>query len=135
MQKIKWHLMSTEGHVLGHSSEGAVHFTRTFPCCGNAVGRARTPVSFEGCQSAALLLKYFSTPLGQPESCLHAHTHTHIRFLCVITPTNHTLPSFAIFLPRFHPIHLIILSVLMLQISFANQDKQSIYFNPVPSIA
>lgn len=78
-KKIKWHLRSTEGHVLdpcllpypAASGYGA-YFNRAFSCCRSAVERALTPISFGGCQSAPLLLKYFSIPLWQPQGCLHA---------------------------------------------------------------
>lgn len=45
------------------ASGDGVYSNRTFPCGGSAMGKALTPVSFGGCQSAALLLKYFSTAL------------------------------------------------------------------------
>lgn len=66
------HRRACAGPLFAASGDG-VYFNGTFPCCGNAVGRA-LPVSFEGCQSAALLWKYFSSPLGQPEGSAFMQT-------------------------------------------------------------
>lgn len=107
---------------------------RTFSCCGSAVGRELTPISFGGCQSAALLLKYFSTPLWQPERGLPSCR------LVAVSGNSH----------QPHPTQLCNLLTYILSCTFNNffrfnssnqfctpatGQADHVLFNPVPSIA